>query len=615
MSTFVVDRPAVERAVARAPRSAVWALARSEGGRLTRHPIFLGGLLLSAVAFVIATKHRAPVLHRDDILTGAALLPLAGATMLVSNLAALRSLRHGTGELFDSTATTRHRRTMGHLLSIVWAAGAAALMVVLFMAYLVALGPVGVPSAFELLAGPAIVGLLGALGVLVATWWPSVAAGPVILVGVGALQLALSLLVAHNVEGTSGLRWLAPWVSLTNNDGTPPRELVIRPAGWHLLYLLALTITLGSLALVRSGLPLRRGVVVGFALAVAVSSGVMQTLPPSGTHLLELAAMVEHAERYQVCETEASVRYCAYPAYAPWIERWQAAVTPVMARIPMTARPSGLLVQQSFAFDASGSDVPGEVVERLNDPGTIRALSPNRPAIHIGASWSRGQPDTDEQYREQGEADQELALALGMAAWIVGLPRPHEGIVLTAEDADRLLQVYPPDEREGARTFIFAGAAYPGCEVAGQARGMIALWLAGQATPRTESLLRTLVVRDHPTVYRYDDGTGMRAELVRGLDIGGGVYYVITGGLLTWSWHEAAYAAQFLERPAGQVATLLEAHWDALIDPAARTEKVIASLGLQPLPTLEDMLVNGGRSKEEARQLVANSFAGTVPCR
>jgi hypothetical protein len=615
MSTFVVDRPAVERAAGRAPRSAVWALARSEGGRLTRHPIFLGGVLLSAVAFVMATKNRAPVLHRDDILAGAALLPLAGATMLVSNLAALRSLRHGTGELFDSTITTRQRRTMGHLLSVGWAAGGAALMVLLFMLYLVSLDPVGVPSAFEVLTGPAVVALLGALGVFVATWWRSVAAGPVVLVGVGALQLALSLLVAHNVEGTSGLRWLAPWVSLTNNDGTPPRELVIRPAGWHLMYVLALTVALGSLALVRSGLRLRRGGLVGLATVVAVWSGVMQTLPPSGTQLLELAAMVEHPERYQACEAEASVRYCAYPAYAPWIERWQAVVTPVMAKVPMTAHPAGLLVQQSFLFDASGSDVPGEAIERLSDPGTGRPLSPNGPAIHVGASWLRGQPDTDEEYREQGEADQELALALGISARIVGLPGPHEGVVLTAEDADRLLDGLAPDEREGARTFIFPGAAYPGCEVAGQARGMVALWLAGQATPGTASLLRSLVARDHPRVLRYDDGTGTRSELAHGLDIGGGVYYVFTGGLLSWSWHEAAYAVQMLDRPAGQTAALLEAHWDALIDPATRADEAIAMLGLHPLPTLEEMLENGGRSRGEARQLIASSFARTVPCR
>jgi hypothetical protein len=70
-----------------------------------------------------------------------------------------------------------------------------------------------------------------------------------------------------------------------------------------------------------------------------------------------------------------------------------------------------------------------------------------------------------------------------------------------------------------------------------------------------------------------------------------------------------------LDRPAGQVAILLEAHWGALIDPSARTEDTIALLGLRPLPTLEQMVVNDGQSREQARQLVANSFSGTVPCR
>ncbi|MCA1698802.1 MAG: hypothetical protein LC790_07860, partial [Actinobacteria bacterium] len=78
-----------------AVRAAALALARIEGPRLIRHPVFLAGIALS-VAFSLSFAAASDVGGDYFALLGATLLPLAIATLIVSNLAALRSRRSAT---------------------------------------------------------------------------------------------------------------------------------------------------------------------------------------------------------------------------------------------------------------------------------------------------------------------------------------------------------------------------------------------------------------------------------------------------------------------------------------------------------------------------------------
>src|SRR5207253_1374204 len=99
------------------------------------------------------------------ILTGLSLLPVAAGTFLAANLAALRSRRHRTDELYDSGVMTPADRTTGLLLALLWPVGISAVLAAGELISLLVRRPVGSPSVVELLVGPAIVLLGGTLGV------------------------------------------------------------------------------------------------------------------------------------------------------------------------------------------------------------------------------------------------------------------------------------------------------------------------------------------------------------------------------------------------------------------------------------------------------------------
>jgi hypothetical protein len=598
-------------------RGAILALSGVEGRKLLRHPMVVAGALLSAVAFVVATKDRAPVLHRDDILTGAAALPLAAATLLAANLAALRSRRHGTDELFESTATPIAPRTIGHLVSLAWPAALALLLVGGALLYLVVLGAVGSPSAFELGTGPTIVVLAGALGILLARWWPSTAAGPVALVGLVALEVYFNLGLNHNLHSFFRIRWLGPWVELSTGDGNPARELVIRPAGWHLLYLLAAVAVLGSIALLRHGAGERRVIALAVASVTAVGTGWAQVRSPSEERVAELAALVQQPERFQVCEVDARVRFCAYPAYAPWIDRWEDVVRPVVDLVPPGALPVGLQVRQNIVFDAYDSDLPQKVIDQAQDPmSSLPVPTGSGPAVYTSAWRMRVEGEFTEWGREFGEEDEELALALGVSAWIVGLPGHHEPVILTRADVRQLLRSTPRAEREASKESIYAGALWYACDPGGQARTVVALWLAGRATLGTEAILRDRVTaRPYQIeVVQSDDGVErfVRYHLD---DLGGGVYWFATGDKVAWTVAEATYAVQLMDRPEAEVSAIIRRSWALLTDPQTPTEELVDLFHLEPLPSPEELFAGSGLTPDEVARMAQYSRGEAPPCR
>lgn len=286
-------------------RPVAFQLARREGRRLIRHPVFIVGGLLSLAMFGLMTWQAAPVLHRDDTNVAGALLPLAAATLMVTNLAASRATRNGTDELYDGTATSSALRTAGHLLSLTFAVGAAAGLVCVMFAYMLLDAPAGTPRSAEILTGPVAVALLGGVGIALGRWKPHPALGPIAVVALIALEMLLIQPVI-GLEGTNGgvasrVPWLAPWVPLSLTGEVPP-ELVIRPAGWHLLYLAGLGVLFAVLALGRQGFP--RPVAALFAAGAAgtVVGAVGQLSPPGSAQRAAIAALVEEPEQHQVCE-------------------------------------------------------------------------------------------------------------------------------------------------------------------------------------------------------------------------------------------------------------------------------------------------------------------------
>ncbi|HEX9411785.1 MAG TPA: hypothetical protein VF986_08845 [Actinomycetota bacterium] len=600
------------------------ALARVEGRRLLRHPIVFGSIPFCAGTFALVTWNQAPVLSRDDILTGLALCPLAGAVFLAAHLGATRSFRHGTDELYESAVTTSAQRTAGHLLSVLWATGLAILLVVAAMLYLVGLHPVARPDPVELLTGPFLVVLGGVLGVALARWWRAALAGPVGVVALAAVEIMLvwQTSAGRPENDPNPVRWLALWVPIAVS-GDPPRELVVRPSAWHLVFIASLTLLAGGVALLRAGVRPHRVAVTAGALSLLVVAASAQVRAPTAAQRTRLADFLVHPERYQVCQTRLGVRYCAYRAYAGWIDRWAAAVTPVINRVPAPVRPKGVEIIQTLVV--YGSDV-GEAELQGSPAAAQFGYNPTEDdlgsAITPGNQWGRG----------RYEGRDELAMDLIVAAQAVGLPRRPQDVRLTASEARGILAGYDPSERADAAKQIHAGGAWGYCTSLGQARAVVALWLAAQATSRTEAAFRAVLVGDP---YRITVvGTGADTDIRSGIDelnvFGGPMLGELEGlpyqlqifnFVVQWGKAEAFYAEQLLDRPPAEVSEALTKNWELLTRPSNTTNQLVQLMALRPLPSYEEQLQRAGVAPDRIRNIIhnqtdpANADPSLVPCR
>jgi len=101
------------------PRAVTLALAVVEGRRLLCNPLLLVGVELGLYLHTrMVLSGQVPVVPRDEVAIGYAMLPMAGATMLVANWAVLRSRRHAATELCDSLPIASGQRTVAHPLSV-----------------------------------------------------------------------------------------------------------------------------------------------------------------------------------------------------------------------------------------------------------------------------------------------------------------------------------------------------------------------------------------------------------------------------------------------------------------------------------------------------------------
>jgi hypothetical protein len=580
-------------------RAVVFALARAEGRRLLRHPLVVTGAVMSGAMFVLTTWDSAPVLGRDDILIGAALLPFAATVFLAENMAALRSRRDGTEELYEGLVAPPAARTEGHLLSVLWPLGLGVGLVLAMTGFLLANHPVGLLSLLELAVGPVLVALLGALGILLSRWWPWTAAGPIVLVALASVQVALIAQITPS-DSLTRYRWLAPWNPLSTY-GEPSPELVVRPSGWHLLYLVGLVAVFGAGAAARHR-P-RRGalVTVSAGLLLLLTGGIVQLQSPSSAAIQRMVALVEHPLANEACRTSLGVTYCAYRNYAPWISRWQNAISPVLQRVPPEARPAGVILVQ--ALDPFGSDVerrlPPNIAAHLYG---APAFDPD-PTIRPGTTWGRG----------ADEGRDQLVLGLIVASRAVGLPATPAQIVLTDADYHRL-------NRNGTP----GGTARPGghwdqCETTGQSRAVVALWLAAQANVGTAGALRAAVASTPYgiQVQREGDrvvGWGTSGPFANGLNAYP-FYQVMRNFPIIWGEAEAIYAARLLDQPADRVAAVFRRNWGVLTDPETKTAVLLQEFGLRALPTFAEQLRQVGEPPARAAALAQQYLFGTVPCR
>ncbi len=292
-ATRTLRTPPSTAADAPRPVRTVLTLAAVEGRRLVRSPLYLAGVALSVFFFVGATMLIGDIEDIPYVVwTGIGLYPVAAGTLLASFVAALRSRRHGTNELYGTAPTSVRARTAAHLVAVGWAVAGSIAVLAASAAYhrlwegvtvhfSTGVRP-AVPGLLELAQGPAIVLLFGAFAVMLARWLPTLLAVP----------FAAVALLFHFVTGSWGIggtaRWFLPlvtheravgWVQVTPTSGYPVVEgFHTVPLAWHVVYLLGLAQALAVIALLRHGAD-RRLLALGIAAAVVIAGAGLLQIP------------------------------------------------------------------------------------------------------------------------------------------------------------------------------------------------------------------------------------------------------------------------------------------------------------------------------------------------
>jgi ABC-type multidrug transport system permease subunit len=555
-------------------------LARAEGLDLVLHPFVLGGAVLSGTLYLTSLWHQLPILQEEGVATTRSLLPLAAATFLASNLNSLKARRFGFLELFDATPSSRRRRMLAHLGATLAPTALAIAIVVLFTLAAFAVGGVGTVSIGDLVGGPLIVAFAGCAGAALAEATSSPAVAPASLIGAVVLQ-GVTLLSIVPPEGRSHtpLSWLALWHPVSQT-GEPSIELVIRPSGQHAAYLAMLTVLAAVLAMTRH--LTRRIATISLVVTalLVVGAVLLQTMTVIRFDTRRLADIVIRPNTFQTCRPVASARYCVYPSYSGLLERWSVAVQGVLDRTPLNSRPHGVQVRQ--VLDPIGSDVPSTatfaVSNRWQPGGRDQAsnIFPERE-LYVGSRWGRG-----------GEAGKdEFLLALGVAAWATNLPVTMGDLALVPETARQVMRLTPPTDARAVRRSI-EERSFGACSSLGQARAVVALWLAGQATPTAAEALGSILRMDPASM----DGPSGREALLEGSGLKLDQHLI--GNPIFWGEDDATYAVQLLARPDAAVESALSRRWSMYLEPATPTATLVQDLGLTVLPTLTERAAAAG---------------------
>ena len=513
-------------------RAACVQLARIEGRQLLRNETFLVGVFMSVAILVVFG-----VIWASDS-TGAQnswrfglamlpvfTLPFAGMTLVAMDVAALRARRDGTEELFDSLPASPTARVGGHLGSVWMALVVQSLFVACTFATGMFLtdrfGAIDPASVGDVVVSFVLVCCAGSLALALARWLPH----PL---------FALAALVALGIGGTAlggigGSHWsltrqLSIWPRYPDHDWL----FAVRPSWWHAAYLLSLALVVAIAAVARQRrdrLILLLGVGAAFLAGV---TGYAQTRPMEDGDAARIAAMISDPVRHSTCSTTDGLTLCAYDDYSDITEVWARELTPPFAAVAPRRRAEGFTV----TWHEPRIDRLDPAVRELID---VDAIAAKRQADQ--ATWNGVAVIGTE-----SNAINRLALGL----WSVDLPLVPTG------DAP--------------------------CWVGGQARGVIALWVAAQGMGDNDA--KFLV---GGTWNGFGDS---ESELPIPADwVGGYVWVGDATPPVLWSAPDISAAQAVLTRDATVVRDLLWADWSRWVDPATTTEDLIAELGVTPLGT------------------------------
>ena len=507
------------------PRRLAVALARVESDRFTADLWFGAGIGFCVLMLVLFGWVWAP----DDVnqpwrLVFANLTvmahPMAGMAVVAAHRAVTRARRDGADELFDACPLDQATRTAGHLLTAWVPVSTLAVFCAAFVGLTAAragavYGPIDGAAAGDVAAALALGAGGVALGVALGRW------APWRLVPMVAVALLLFPILGLGNVGEphwSNARQLSTWPRYPTHD----LLFTIRPVWWHLAWLVALVALVSVLAFARHG-GRRTVAVFGVVALVAAGAGIAQTRPVSRAGAARLASLVAEPERHQSCLDAGRVSVCAYRGYGAYARVMIAEVAPVMAATPEAVGP----VVHRQVFDGTLANLGPEVARALGGRGVGA-----RDALPLG-------------FRLGVSARTAARMTTAFAA--MGLPvRPRAGDLPTV--------------------------------VAGQARGVVALWLAARGLSLGEA--GTLASPPAPDPHSSETGEPPSAQ-DRGMawpdscDLG--------ASPVAWAPEDLTAARAVLALPEAAVRRVLHARWAYLSDASTTTDDLLAALGLAPI--------------------------------
>lgn len=446
--------------------------------------------------------------------------PMVGMAVGAGHLSVTRARRDGATELFDACPATATTRTLGQLR----AAWVPALALVLFIAAMVlslalqeraVFGSIDANATADVITA-IVLGACGvALGVALGRWAPWRLAP---IVALFVVMWASTLLGSLGEPHWSNVRQLSTWPRY------PPHSLLFtdRPVWWHLAWIVALGALMVVIAVMRterSRRVLTAGAVVVVALVVA---GVMATRPISAASARHIASLVVEPAEHQTCVSATRVLVCAYDDQEVARDDVLAAVAPIAAAAP-DGTPD-LHMRQLFdgRVEHLGPDVAA----------AIAALAPTPALDDLAFGFERS---SDHSRATRIRAAVRIAMpGLG------GEPAGHVPLV-----------------------------------VAGESRGVVALWLGAQGLSTQDAV-------DFATV-RYDVHLD-EDQSPDAWDLGNQGMWPdaceVGAPPVVWSQQDLAAARQLLGLAADDVRALFLVNWSLVTDPSFGTDELMSLAGL-----------------------------------
>lgn len=436
-------------------------------------------------------------------------LPLVGMTVVGAHRAVTRAHRDDVDELLETCPVPEVTRTYGFL-------GSAVTPVATSVAFLAA-GAIGIA-----LRSPRVYGAPDARG------WTDI--GTAVLLGVGGVALGVALgrwirfalvpivavvavaFIGGSLAEVGGSDW-NPYAILAMAPTIDWHSPVFdaRHAGWHLLWVAGLTVLVALVGVARHR---RDGLVKGLAVAtvgIVGLAGVAATRPMSAASAERIASAVADPASVQDCTTSGAVTVCLFPVHGPLLGRALEDLAPLVVALPPAAGAWTLRQR----FDGDLADLPPEVRRRLS-PEDLEV-----PAGEVAIEYG------EEVGYTLGTVSFQLALG------VVGLP--------DEDDADRMPAV-----------------------AAGQARGVVALWLAtrGKDPGEVYELTNSPIPSSSDP---YERGTLEEGDCAT--------------PAVVWSGQDLAAARTIVAMPAEEVARVIAARWAHWTDPSTSTDELLVALG------------------------------------